>query len=267
MGGDALAFCGPIAHGIDDYIRDAIEANEERREKLIVILETDGGYIEIAERIANIFRRYYEAVEFVVPNFAMSAGTVLVMSGDAIHMDYFSILGPIDPQTERPDGRFVPALGYLAKYADLIKKSQKGTLTTAELTFLISKFDPAELYYYEQAKELSDSLLKEWLVKYKFKNWKTTATRGKKVTRQMKIKRAQEIGDSLNNTKKWSSHARGISMQVLRNDLNLQIEDFGAKQELNKCVREYYKLLRDYMTKRAHRWVIHSHQNYVPLGG
>lgn len=267
MDGDVLAFCGPIAHGIEDYIRDVIEAVEERRQKLVVILETDGGYIEIAERIANIFRKHYDIVEFVVPNFAMSAGTVLVMSGDAIHMDYFAILGPIDPQTERPDGRFVPALGYLAKYADLIKKSQNGTLTTAEMTFLVSKFDPAELYYYEQAKELSDQLLKEWLVKYKFKNWAMTETRHKKVTRPMRIKRAKEIADTLNDTKKWSSHARGISLQVLRNDVKLQIEDFGAKPELNKCIREYYKLLRDYMTKRSHRWVIHSHQNYVPLGG
>jgi hypothetical protein len=123
----------------------------------------------------------------------MSAGSVLVMSGDAIHMDYYSVIGPIDPQVERPDGKMIPALGYLEKYKELIDKSQNGTLTTAEMTFLISKFDPAELYSYELAKELSNSLLKEWLVRYKFKNWKTTKTHKRKVTREMKVARAAEI--------------------------------------------------------------------------
>lgn len=267
MGADVLAFCGPIVHGVEDYLRDVIEDISTRREKLVVILETEGGFIEVAERIANVIRRHYKIVDFVVPNFAMSAGTVLVMCGDAIHMDYFSVLGPIDPQTERPDGRLIPALGYLEKYDALIKKSKQGKLTTAEMTFLVSKFDPAELYYYEQSKRLSDSLLQKWLVKYKFKNWVKTATRGRTVTAAMKKARAKQIADKLNDTKEWCSHARGISLEVLRNDLNLQIEDFGEKAETNRCVREYYKLLRDYMAKRGHRWVIHSHQNYTPIGG
>lgn len=59
------------------------------------------------------------------------------MCGDAIHMDYFSVLGPIDPQVERPDGKMIPALGYLEKYKELIDKSVSGNLTTAEMTFLI----------------------------------------------------------------------------------------------------------------------------------
>ncbi len=110
----------------------------------------------------------------------MSAGTVLVMSGDSIYMDYSSALGPIDPQIQRAGGNaLVPALGYLEQYDRLIKKSANGTLTSAELAYLIDKFDPAELYYYEQARELSIALLKEWLVKYKFKNWTTTQTKEK----------------------------------------------------------------------------------------
>ena len=266
FGADVLAFCSPIVHGVEDYLRDVVEDVDPRREKLAVILETEGGYIEIAERIANIIRRHYQVVDFVVPNFAMSAGTVLVMCGDAIHIDYFSILGPIDPQTERPDGKLIPALGYLEKYDALIKKSKHGKLTTAEMTFLVSKFDPAELYYYEQSQKLSDVLLQKWLVKYKFKNWTKTAARGRTVTLAMKKARAKKIAKQLNDTKKWCSHARGISLEVLRNDLNLQIEDFGEKSERNKCIREYYKLLHDYMAKRGHRYVIHSHQNYAALG-
>ena len=61
------------------------------------------------QRIAETLRHHYDRVEFIVPNYAMSAGTVLVMSGDAIHMDYFSVLGPIDPQVRDETGRQLPA--------------------------------------------------------------------------------------------------------------------------------------------------------------
>ena len=38
-------------------------------------------------------------------------------------MDYYSVLGPIDPQVNRGEG-LVPALGYLKKYDELIEKSE-----------------------------------------------------------------------------------------------------------------------------------------------
>lgn len=108
---DCIAFVGAIIHGADDAIRDALEARTPKKQKLAIVLETHGGYIEIAKRIAETIRRHYQQVEFFVPNFAMSAGTVLAMSGDTIHMDYYSILGPIDPQVERPNANvWVPAL-------------------------------------------------------------------------------------------------------------------------------------------------------------
>jgi hypothetical protein len=83
----------------------------------------------------------------------------------------------------------------------------------------------------------------------------------------MKTDRAAEIADKLNHTKRWNSHGRGISMEVLRRDLNLEIEDFGRDRDLTICIRGYYKLLRDYMTKRGHRWVVHTREHYRPIGG
>ncbi|WP_414521440.1 SDH family Clp fold serine proteinase, partial [Umezakia ovalisporum] len=70
---------------------------ENKKRHLLVILETEGGSIETTERIADVFRHHYPLgeVSFLIPNFAMSAGTILVMSGDRILMDYYSVLGPI----------------------------------------------------------------------------------------------------------------------------------------------------------------------------
>lgn len=83
---------------------------------------------------------------------------MLAMSGDAIYMDYYSRLGPIDPQVENQRGRQVPALGYLEKYNELIAKAQNpGAITLAEIQILLN-FDQAELHQYEQAQELSVAL-------------------------------------------------------------------------------------------------------------
>lgn len=268
MSGDVITFVGSLLYGSETVFRDQVDglATDDRKEKLIVILETDGGYIEVVQRIADTLRYHYKRVEFVVPNFAMSAGTVLVMSGDAIHMDYFSILGPIDPQVNNVNGKLVPALGYLIQYDRLLKKAEQRNLNTAEITFLIEKFDPAELYRYEQARELSISLLKEWLVKYKFKDWNKTEARGIPVTQLLRRQRAAAIARKLSRSDYWHSHGRGISMDVLRRDLNLRIDDFGQNHKLSETIRLYDKLLRDYMVLWRHSSVLHRRGSYVPLG-
>jgi hypothetical protein len=270
---DVLAFMTPIEYGVDDAVRDAIEGRSARRKRLVVMLETPGGYIEVVARIADTLRHHYDHLTFVVPNFAMSAGTVLAMAGDAIYMDYYSVLGPIDPQIEREqrDGskRFVPALGYLAKYEELIAKSAKNELTTAEVAFLLEQFDPAELYEFEQARDLTNSLLIEWLARYKFKDWNETETKKEPVTPEKKKERAADIAVKLGKADEWHSHARGISMAVLRDParINLKIDDFGANAELHKAVRDYHRALSEYAAVRGLVGSLHVPGNYVPLVG
>ncbi|HEV3078750.1 MAG TPA: hypothetical protein VGY66_03185 [Gemmataceae bacterium] len=203
---------------------------------------------------------------FYIPDAAMSAGTVLVMSGDAIHMDYYSLLGPIDPQVQRPGATgMIPALGYLIQYERLIEKSRQGTLTTAEAQILISCFDQAELHFFEQARELTITLLKQWLTKYKFKNWANTQTRNLPVTDQMRQDRAAEIAKRLNDPGRWHTHSRGIPMEVLRRELNLQVEDFGQKPDLSAKLRTYFKLLTDYMAKMSSVDVLHARGRYTTV--
>jgi len=259
---DAHAFCfyGPIYFGVDDFIRSAVEARvkiKPESDRLIVVVTTDGGYIEVVQRIVAVLRKHYKLVDFVVPNFAFSAGTVLVMSGDSIYMDYYSRLGPIDPQVQTQQGKFVPALGYLERYNALVKKASRGSLSTPEAQLMIDGFDQAELYKYEQARDLSVNLLEDWLVKYKFKDWKVTRTRKKKVTAKMKTDAASHVGKTLNDTKKWHSHGHGISKEILDRDLNLVIDDFGANPKISQAISHYHDLLSDYMLKLRMEGIVH----------
>ncbi|MBL8010516.1 MAG: hypothetical protein JNJ64_07910 [Flavobacteriales bacterium] len=262
---DLITYFGPISRRVDDSIREALESRENKRNRLAVIIETGGGLIDVAQRIAYTMRKHYDYIYFIVPNYSMSAGTLLALSGNEILMDYYSVLGPIDPQFQNDRGMMIPALGYLVQYDRLLNKSKNGKLTTAELTILIEKFDPAELYHYEQARELSISLLKDWLVKYKFKNWTRTQTKKKSVNQIMKRRRAEFVARILNDTERWHSHGHGISMEVLRRDVKLQIRDFGLEPQLNGEIRIYYRLLSDYMSKLGHIGITHIPGRYAPI--
>jgi hypothetical protein len=257
LDGDVLAIMGSVQFTLDESVRDAVEHSTERRKKVAVVLETPGGFIEVAERIVTVLRHNYEIVDFFVPNRAMSAGTVLVMAGDAIFMDYFSCLGPIDPQVQSDDGSLVPALGYLEAFDALMAKAEAGGLNTTELAYLVAKFDPALIAQYRHQRDLTISMLERWLATYKFKNWTRTRGRGLVVTPAMRSERARQIGERLNSTADWHSHGRSLTKDILERDLNLQIDDFGADEALGNAVKRYYRLLVDYGARLSQRTAVH----------
>jgi hypothetical protein len=253
---DAVAIISPITWGLEHRVRIAVEPRDPKRDKLVVLLDTPGGVVEVVERIVRVFRTFYKEVYFLIPDRALSAGTILAMSGDAIYMDYHSVLGPIDPQVER-EGKLVPALSYLEQFERLKARSASGELTTAEVV-LIQKLDLAELHQFELARDLSISLLKQWLTTYKFKDWKVTATRKLEVTPEMREERADSIARALNRHDRWQTHGRGISMQTLIDELNLHIDDYSVNAELHATVWNYLWFMRDYMSRMQAASFVHS---------
>lgn len=253
---DGISITSPIFYGLDLRVRNALELIKEKRGTLVVIHDTPGGIVEVVERIVDCIRHFYNEVIFIIPDRAMSAGTIFALSGDRILMDYFSCLGPVDPQIEK-DGKLVPALSYLNQFERLNKKADAGKLTSAEYA-LLSKLDLGELYQFEQAKDLSSELLIKWLTKYKFKNWTKTRTSQTLVTDEMKKNRAEEIAKQLSNTERWHSHGRGIGKQTLTDEIKLEIEDYTCIEGLGGIIREYFELLKDYMSRGNLISFVHS---------
>lgn len=250
---DVFSYYGNLIDGLENIIAGLIEdiaKDNPKKERLVVILTTGGGSAFAVERHVNILRKHYKTVDFIVPDYAYSAGTIFCMSGDNIYMDYLSVLGPIDPQVTNKEGKLVPALGYLDKVNEAIEKSRNKTITEVEY-LMVKDLDLAELRGYEQAKELTIDLLKKWLVQYKFKNWDEHKTDinliGELVTVDQKIQRAEEIAGKLSDNSEWKSHGRPINIDRLR-DLKLKIEDFSSDLPLRTLIRDYYDLLSDYLT-------------------
>lgn len=71
----------------------------DRTKGLDLILHTPGGGIAATEAIVNYIRTMFDSdIEIIVPQIAMSAGTMIACSGNKIFMGKHSSLGPIDPQ-------------------------------------------------------------------------------------------------------------------------------------------------------------------------
>lgn len=267
LNSDVIFYYGSIEPAIEKPFRDFIEALKEdniQHNKLSIILNTPGGSGETVEKMVAITRHHYKEVDFIVPDYAMSAGTIFCMSGDKIWMDYSSSLGPIDPQVFNGNN-WVPALGYLDKVDEFIKKSKDNTLTQAEFMMLKDQ-DLAMLKSYEQARDLTVSLLKEWLVKYKFKNWdiheSTKKILGTQVTIKEKQARAEDIARILGDNKIWHSHGRSIGIHTLKKVLQLKIEDYSNNDDLKPLIREYNDTICDYVVKSGLKLFLHSRNHF-----
>jgi len=263
---DVIFYYGEIHPFMAKPFRDFLEPLREvenPRERLVMFLNTPGGSAEAVEKIVEMIRFHYREVYFVVPDFAMSAGTILCTSGDRIFMDYSSSLGPIDPQVFNGK-EWVPALGYLDKVEQLLEKARNNALTNAEF-LILQGIDLALLSRYEQARDLTITLLKKWLVEYKFRDWPThqsnAAKLGQPVTNEEKQARAEEIAKLLGDNKLWHSHGRMIGPGTLRRVLRLKIDDYSSDATLKRLIRSYNDLLVEYIARTQLKYFMHS-RNY-----
>ncbi|GEM_PF-98801 len=255
---------GPIVHGVHHILREILEVirRNDSRDRLVMVVNTMGGTIETVEKMVEITRYHYREVSFIVPDQAMSAGTVLCMSGNKIYMDYASSLGPIDPQVPNKENNLVPAMGYLNQVEKMIEKSKKGELSQAEVVIL-SQLDLGTLASYENARELAIDLLKRWLVEHKFQDWHTHRTHPEKmnqpVTLEEKVERAEEIARKLSDVQIWHSHSRPIGRAKLRKELRLEIDDYPTDDGVADAIRGYNDLLVEFCrTKNLPFWWDHS---------
>ena len=247
---DCITYGGYIDLDSSNAVKDALMdlAAKKKHQKLVFILTTPGGYIQGAERIVQVIRHYYKEIYFIIPDYAYSAGTVLCMSGDEIYMNYLSALGPIDAQIQTKEGKWVSVCGYLDKIDELIDKSKKDSadpdyISLPELQMLIN-FDLGEWGELVRTEKYATDRLQDFLIKYKFKNWKITEENKREVTDEYKKERAEEIAIKLSNNK-WNHHGKPLNIEILTTELKLRINDYSDDEKLSKIIHSYYSLFEE----------------------
>jgi ATP-dependent protease ClpP protease subunit len=228
----------PLSEVLDSVEGDAVD----------FLLETPGGLAEVTVDIVNLLRPRFRHVSFIIPHYAMSAGTILAMSGDEILMDHRSSLGAIDPQFLGSDGRPQPAQAVLAGIETIKKQvdANNGNLHPVYIPIL-RNVDPGKLQSALNASELSRVLVTDWLAKYKFRDWTTHSSSGQPVTDDERSSRAREIAENLCSHQNWLSHSRLIKIPELEK-LRLKIVDYGQNPKLQEKIWALWVNLHFFMS-------------------
>lgn len=98
-----------------------------------MVLHTPGGLVLASEQIAVALRRHLAPVTVFVPHYAMSGGTLIALSADAIVMDPNAVLGPVDPQIGDPQRGHFPAASILAALEQANPNRDDGTLIMGDI--------------------------------------------------------------------------------------------------------------------------------------
>ena len=238
----AMTKQAPIAIDYDDRVPILDQLSNIDGDKLDLIIETPGGSAEVVEDIVEQMRNRFSEVAMIVPGYAKSAGTILVMAGDEILMEAASALGPIDAQmTHR--GKHFSAHAFLEGLEKIKREIGKtGQLNRAYIPIL-QNISPGEIQNCENALGFAQTLVTEWLSEYKFKFWDKHSSTGDPVTPEHKRTRAKEIADTLCDHGKWLTHGRSITIQDLRN-MRLKVTDYAENSELCDAIRRYFVLLK-----------------------
>jgi Serine dehydrogenase proteinase len=233
--------------GADDLpFAEMITQIPAEKNAIDVLIATPGGSAQQVSKFVNRLRPRFEDVAYLIPDVAMSAGTIWVMSGDEIWMDERAVIGPIDPQVPGRDGRLLPLQGLRVlvdeirvRGEEMLKKGQQPAWSDIAI---LRNIDPKELGNVTSASQYSIQLTTEYLRQFKFKNWKTRSD-GTVVTDEMRLLTARKIAEQLCDHASWRTHSHGITREVADAELHLKIRKPESVDGLQRAMRRLWALL------------------------
>ena len=206
---------------------------------LDLILHTPGGDPTAAEGIVNYLQgKFKRDIRVIVPQMAMSAGTMLACSAKSIVMGKQSCLGPIDPQYGG-----VPAYNIKAEYEDAKANLDNNPKSRTYWELQLSRYPRAFYYTVCDGIQLSENLAGEWLTKYMFSDLSRTVAVGK----------AKKILAQLNNNNK--SHLRHFGMEKCK-QLGFVIEEMENDNNLQDAILSVHHAFTITFDQECHSKII-----------
>lgn len=159
----------------------------DRSKGLDLIIHTPGGHITATQSIVDYLHKMFRAdknsvpdIRAIVPQMAMSAGTMIACSCKEIWMGKHSNLGPIDPQLHG-----VPAYGVLKEFEEACKQIKKEPTKIPLWQTIIGKYSPTFLSRCENAIELSNTFVREQLANVMFHGEKDAKKKAAQVVKKL----------------------------------------------------------------------------------
>jgi len=196
-----------VIHGLD------------RKKGLDLVLHTPGGETAATESIVDYLHSMFGTdIRAIVPQLAMSAGTMIACASKEIIMGKQSSLGPIDPQFGG-----IPAHGIVEEFKRAIADIKADPATVPVWQPIIAKYHPTLIGECEKAIDWSNEMAREWL------------SRGMFAGDPDAVRKINSILTELADHALTKSHARHLSAKKCM-DIGLKIVQLESDQELQDHV-------------------------------
>ncbi|MDD4607303.1 MAG: ATP-dependent Clp protease proteolytic subunit [Patescibacteria group bacterium] len=208
---------------------------------LDLILHTPGGEVAATESIIDYLTKKFDDIRIIVPQLAMSGGTMIACSGNKIVMGKQSSLGPIDPQFNG-----LPAHGILEEFKQAHEEIKKDNSKIAVWQPIIAKYHPTLIGECQKAVKWSKVIAKNALEKRMLKD---DPDKKKKIAKILKELTSHSI---------TLSHGRHLSDEKCK-ELGLVIESLEDSQEFQDAVLTIHHAFMHTLTATPAFKIIENH--------
>lgn len=190
---------------------------------LDLILHTGGGSAEATDAIVSYLRAKFQDIRIIVPQAAMSAGTMLACSANKLVMAKHSFIGPIDPQfiLQTPVGvRAFAAHAILEQFEKAQQDCRDNPKNLNSWLPMLSQYGPALLIECQNQIDFGRELVENWLKCFMFSADPTSA-------------KPAEIAEYLSTHKNFKTHGKHINIEKAR-EIGLDIEQLEDNQDFQE---------------------------------
>jgi len=140
--------------------------NLDRNKGLDLVLHTPGGDIAATESLVHYLREMFDIeIRAIIPQIAMSAGTMIACSCKEILMGKHSNLGPIDPHISG-----IPAYGVLVEFERARREIAENPANIPLWQPILSRYSPTFIGECLKVLNWSKTMVTEWLTTGMFKD-------------------------------------------------------------------------------------------------
>lgn len=194
----------------------------DRNKGLDLIIHTPGGDIAATESIVDYLKQMFgKDIRAIVPQIAMSAGTMIACACKNIIMGKQSNLGPIDPQF-----RGIPAMGVVEEFERALAEIKEDHKKIPIWQTIIAKYHPTFIGECEKAIKWSQQIVTDWLQENMLHSNDDAQ------------QKAQEIVNFLSNYGSNTSHSRHIGIEECeRIGLDIiRLEEYLKDENFQDCI-------------------------------
>lgn len=208
---------------------------------LDLILHTLGGEVAATESIIDYLTKKFDDIRIIVPQLAMSGGTMIACAGNKIVMGKQSSLGPIDPQFNG-----LPAHGILEEFKQAHDEIKKDNSKIAVWQPIIAKYHPTLIGECQKAVEWSKVIAKNALEKRMLKD------------NPNKKKIVAKILKELTSHSITLSHSRHLSDEKCK-ELGLVVESLEDNQDFQDAILTIHHAFMHTLTATPAFKIIENH--------